>query len=355
MTMGSNKKSGEHFYIKFHYNDILSSTSLRECDVVGSGVYLFIFCMLCKTKPKGRYEIKVDYIGDLLQHLPRQNIQQSNQQIVQHLPELCRTLAEHFVKHLPFSEKVIASGLKELLENDVLYIEGNFLCQKRLLRESEISAKRSIAGAAGAKKTNSKKSKNAGSEEIFDENLSDSLPQQNHQQNPNYNYSYNSNYNSNEDNKGGIDNSVGGVGVEISGGEEGEKDHYAGNWHLATTPENCKKYYFSYPDFEIARNEALKKLYTYFSPDDQTLLIERLQEWADSFNAYIHRTTEKKPMRGHDCWPDHFFNWLNKQGVKLKNPPSMKDKPIKNDNAMSGNASLEAQKDRYRIPNRTSA
>ncbi len=353
------KKSSELFYIKFHFNDVLSSTALRECNVTGSGVYFFIFCLLCKTKPRGRYEIKEEYIHDLLDILPRQNIQQSNRQISQHIVKVCRALAAHFVKHLPFTELIIAEGLKELLENDVIYLEANFLCQKRFIRDSEISAKRSIAGGKGAEITNKKNNPAHSNTSVeLENNLPHVLPQQNNQQNPNYNSDYN--YNSNlEDNKGVSNNTSGGMGEENSGGKEegaqNEKD-YEGNWSFLIPVVFCKHFYFKNNIFGNARDSALKVLFNHYQPpndlppNEQTEnMLERLMLWADEYNEFLDRTEQKdsggralKTMQGPDCWPNHFHNWLKSQKSRLSKIP---DRRIDYQHSENGNGKLNSTAD----------
>ncbi len=345
MKKTKSRSEADQFYIKFKYNDVLSSTSLRECNAVGAGVYLYILCLLCKPSPRGKYRLNNKYVSDLLHILPQQNVQQTNRQMVRHLPEICCALAAHFVKHLPFSEAVIAEGLDELLRNDVIYLEGTSVCQKRMVKDAEISAKRSISGGKGAEKTN-KKNKKEGDE------TAESFAAPFAAANRNYNYNYNSNYNL-EENKGDIEITEGGMGDSNSGGkgedaENDEIDHYLGNWHLKTSPENCKRYYFHLPTFQKPREETLKILYNYYKPEDQTLLVERLEVWADEFNTYLARTTPEKTMTGPDGWPNHFHNWLNSQKQRLKVMPDKRiDKTEKTKGILPTNASIEDQEKYY--------
>lgn len=40
-------------------------------------------------------------------------------------------------------------GLRELIENECLYIDGNTLCQKRMIRDGSLSERRANAGQKG--------------------------------------------------------------------------------------------------------------------------------------------------------------------------------------------------------------
>ena len=59
---------------------------------------------------------------------------------------------EKLSRHLPFSPDVIERGLRELLENEVLNISDNALCQKRMIRDASLSERRSSAGQKGMAK-----------------------------------------------------------------------------------------------------------------------------------------------------------------------------------------------------------
>ena len=65
-------------------------------------------------------------------------------------------------KQLPYDLPVIISSLTELLDENVLYVEGDYLCQKRMISDNELSIKRSEAGSKGGKNNikNNKEYKN---------------------------------------------------------------------------------------------------------------------------------------------------------------------------------------------------
>lgn len=62
--------------------------------------------------------------------------------------------ASQLVRHMPYDKKEILNALKELVSEGVLYVDGNYLCQKRMIRDSEISEKRAEAGRRGSSITN---------------------------------------------------------------------------------------------------------------------------------------------------------------------------------------------------------
>jgi hypothetical protein len=297
---------------------------------------------------KGEAPFNSDCLKQFADILPRQNVQQINQQTSQQLLDICRCVAEHLAKHLPFTEKEVLHGLHELLVNNVLYLEGNFLCQKRMIKDANISAIRSSSGKKGADATN-KKNKNPRKKGATDpslkEDLPANLPQQNQQQNSNYNY--NSNYNSNSiGNEGGIGNEYRGLGGENLGGEKesGKLSDYENNWHFSIPVNYCKHFYFNHQAFSQSKDQALKVLSNYFRSEDMVVMNERLELWADEFNEFLERTEPKsgngvavKMMQSRDGWPNHFHNWLNKQGDRLRGLP---DKRIDNQQVKTGNSTV---------------
>lgn len=62
--------------------------------------------------------------------------------------------ASQLVRHMPYEKNEILKALKELVAEEVLYVDGNYLCQKRMIRDAEISEKRAEAGRRGSSITN---------------------------------------------------------------------------------------------------------------------------------------------------------------------------------------------------------
>lgn len=212
----------KQFYMKFNVKDFRTDPKVCACNSGPVGVYIMLMCLLFDNDIKGKHRLNSDCLKSFADILPRQNVQQINQQTPQQLFDICCCVAEQLAKHLPFTEKEVKEGLHELLVNNVLYLEGNFLCQKRMIKDAKISEIRSSSGKKGADITNKKNKKahpNGSSPENYLNVLPNVLPQQNNQQKPNY--IFNSNYNSNlEEDKGVSNNTSGGMGGENSGGKE---------------------------------------------------------------------------------------------------------------------------------------
>jgi len=54
---------------------------------------------------------------------------------------------------MPYPAEVIERSLEELLQEGVIQIDGDYLYQKRMVRDNEISILRAEAGSRGGKKT----------------------------------------------------------------------------------------------------------------------------------------------------------------------------------------------------------
>lgn len=355
----------KQFYMKFHVKDFRTDPKVCECNAGSVGVYIMLMCLLFDTETKGKHRLNSECLQQFDEILPRQNSQQINQQTSQQLLDICRCVAEHLAKHLPFTEKEVREGLHELLVNNVLYLEGNFLCQKRMIKDAKISEIRASSGKKGADATNKKNKKSdggGGKKSSKKEDLPTDLPRQNNQQKSNYDYNSNSNSNF-QDNEGVIGNEYGGVGVKKFGGEEepGKPGDYEGKWYIQIPLSFCKHFYFSHQAFGQPRDGALRVLANYFRSDDMVIMTERLELWADEFNEFLERTEEKAPngkavkiMQGKEGWPNHFHNWLISQKDRLRAIP---DKRIDNQSVngstkqtslISGTSSVDEQEDFYR-------
>lgn len=124
-------------YLPLYVKDFMTDERLNECSAESAGVYIRIMCLMHKSDPYGKI-------------LLRQKDRQSNRQI--------SNFAAKLAKQMPYSVEVIERSLEELLEEEVLTIDGDVLYQRRMVRDEEISAKRASAGKKGAEKTNAKTS-----------------------------------------------------------------------------------------------------------------------------------------------------------------------------------------------------
>jgi hypothetical protein len=115
-------------YLPLFVQDFLTDEKLMECSAAATGVYIRIMCVMHKSEVYGKILLK-------------QKDKQSNEQV--------DNFASKLVRHMPFDLQTILVSLKELLSEGCLYIDGDFLIQKRMLRDGEISLKRSESGRKG--------------------------------------------------------------------------------------------------------------------------------------------------------------------------------------------------------------
>lgn len=115
-------------YIPLYVQDFLTDEKLNECTAGATGVYIKIMCVMHKSE---------EYGVILLKQKDKQN---SNK---------IKNFAKKLTKHITFNERIIYTALKELVAEKVLYIDGDKLCQKRMIKDNDISQKRAEAGKIG--------------------------------------------------------------------------------------------------------------------------------------------------------------------------------------------------------------
>ncbi len=125
----------EQPYIPLYAQDFLTDEKLRECSAASVGVYIMLMCVMHKQEEYGTI---------LLRGKDRQN------------EDVIRDFAIKLAKHLPFGVEVIGDALRELLDEDVIQLDGNRILQKRMVRDADVSEKRSAAGRKGSASTNTK-------------------------------------------------------------------------------------------------------------------------------------------------------------------------------------------------------
>jgi len=119
-------------YLPLYIQDFLTDEKLMECSAETTGVYIRLLCILHKQKEYGVLLLK-------------QNVKQE--------PSTCLDFACKLAKPMPYDVETIERSLKELLLNDVIQQDGAKLLQKRMIKDNDISLKRSSAGFKGGKKT----------------------------------------------------------------------------------------------------------------------------------------------------------------------------------------------------------
>jgi len=117
-------------YLPLYVQDFMTDEKLIECSAESVGVYIRLMCVLHKSEEYGTLTLN-----------------SRNEKT----GEVCYDFARKLLRYLPYDVETINRGLRELIDNDVIQINGNTLSQKRMVRDGEISAARATAGLAGGK------------------------------------------------------------------------------------------------------------------------------------------------------------------------------------------------------------
>lgn len=117
-------------YFPLYVQDFLTDEKLSQCSAESTGVYIRLLCLLHKSDPYGTIE---------LTDKDKKN------------PDPVFNFSKKIGRNMPYDFNVVLEAIKELLENKVISIDGNFLFQKRMLLDAELSEKRAEAGSKGFK------------------------------------------------------------------------------------------------------------------------------------------------------------------------------------------------------------
>lgn len=119
-------------YLPLYIQDFLTDEKLSECSASATGVYIRIMCIMHKSENYGTILLK-------------QKHKQTDKQIL--------NFASMIAKNMPYDLQIVIDGLTELLEENVLKIEGDYLVQKRMVSDGKLSDIRALTGSKGGKKT----------------------------------------------------------------------------------------------------------------------------------------------------------------------------------------------------------
>lgn len=122
-------------YFPLYVQDFLSDERLSECSAESTGVYIRLMCLMHKSETYGSILLK-------------QKDKQNENKI--------KNFAEKLVRQMPYSADVIERALLELIEENVIRIEGDVLYQKRMVNDGKLSETR--ASARRGKKSSSSQS-----------------------------------------------------------------------------------------------------------------------------------------------------------------------------------------------------
>lgn len=125
-------------YLPLYVQDFLTDEKLIECSAESTGVYIRLMCIMHKSEEYGAILLK-------------QKDKQSEQQV--------KNFSLKLAKQLPYEIAIIEKSLIELIEENVIEIQGDKLIQKRMIRDNNISEKRAVSGSIGGKKTTEKNNK----------------------------------------------------------------------------------------------------------------------------------------------------------------------------------------------------
>ena len=131
-------------YLPLEVDAFVSDEKLNECSPLANGVYIRVLCLMHKSDEYGK--IRCTFKSR----------------------DKTACFAEKLSKHLPFTQQDIKVGLEELVNNRVLFIEDDCLCQKRMIKDGQLSEKRSAYGKIGMARRWAKNGRNKiESDELF--------------------------------------------------------------------------------------------------------------------------------------------------------------------------------------------
>jgi len=115
-------------YLPLYVQDFLTDEKLIECSAQTTGVYIRLLCLMHKSDEYGKI-------------LLRQKDWQTDQQIL--------NFAKKLLRQMPYTEEIIFNSLVELINEGVCIIDGDYLIQRRMVKDNEISCIRKITGSKG--------------------------------------------------------------------------------------------------------------------------------------------------------------------------------------------------------------
>ena len=115
-------------YLPLYIQDFLTDEKLIECNAETTGVYIRLMCLMHKSEEYGKILLK-------------QKDKQTDNQI--------QNFACKLSKQMPYELEPVVRALTELVGEKVLILDGDYLIQKRMVADNELSLKRSVAGRKG--------------------------------------------------------------------------------------------------------------------------------------------------------------------------------------------------------------
>lgn len=118
-------------YLPLFIQDIMTDEKLNECSASTHGIYIKgLMCLMHKSDCYGKILLKQNY---------------------KQTPKQSKNFALQLVKHLPYSANEIENAIDELINEKVCYFDGDYICQKRMIKDNELSLVRAKSGSKGGK------------------------------------------------------------------------------------------------------------------------------------------------------------------------------------------------------------
>lgn len=148
-------------YIPLYVMDFSTDEKLIECSASSHGVYIRLLAILHKQNVYGELKLKEKYkqTRSKPEANPKQNLSKPEANIEQKNNKYYY-FSLMLDKQMPFDRETIEQGLIELHLEDVIQMNDDTISQKRMLKDGEISLKKSKSGAKGGKQNGSKKEAN---------------------------------------------------------------------------------------------------------------------------------------------------------------------------------------------------
>ena len=162
-------------YLPLYVQDFTGDERLTGCSPAAVGVYIFLLCFLHKSESYGKLILRPkdrlteDETLEIKKLIESKTKSKTESKVI--------SFAKRLQRNMPFELHEIAAGLNELTEERVITIDGDTLYQRRMVKDGEISEKRSINGTLGgrpAKDDESEKSKTKSKTESKIESKSES-------------------------------------------------------------------------------------------------------------------------------------------------------------------------------------
>lgn len=133
-------------YLPLYVQDFLTDEKLAECSAKATGVYIRLMCLMHKSDEYGKILLKQkDKVCFSKTDSKDENSATADDKI--------EWFANKITKHFPYDFYTVKESLIELINENVLLIDGDYLVQKRMVKDAELSETRSKSGKKGGEAT----------------------------------------------------------------------------------------------------------------------------------------------------------------------------------------------------------